>query len=172
MRVLIDETAVRHGVERLAREIVSDYEPRPLTILGVMTGSLVLLADLIRQLDLPIRVGVIQASSYRGATVRGELVIDDQWMPEIEGHEVLLVDDIFDTGHTLDKIVERIRERQPKSVRSAVLLTKLGRSEVQIKPDYSVFEIPDEFVVGYGLDYQDEYRHLPHIAVLEAADLA
>ena len=172
MRVLIDETAVRHGVERLAREIVSDYEPRPLTILGVMTGSLVLLADLIRQLDLPIRVGVIQASSYRGGTVRGELVIDDQWMPEIEGHEVLLVDDIFDTGHTLDKIVERIRERQPKSVRSAVLLTKLGRSEVQIKPDYSVFEIPDEFVVGYGLDYQDEFRHLPHIAVLEAADLA
>ena len=172
MRVLIDESAVRHGVERLAREIVSDYEPRPLTILGVMTGSLVLLADLIRQLDLPIRVGVIQASSYRGGTVRGELVIDDQWMPEIEGHEVLLVDDIFDTGHTLDKIVERIRERQPKSVRSAVLLTKLGRSEVQIKPDYSVFEIPDEFVVGYGLDYQDEYRHLPHIAVLEAADLA
>lgn len=171
MRVLIDETAVRHGVERLAREIVSDYEPRPLTILGVMTGSLVLLADLIRQLDLPIRVGVIQASSYRGGTVRGELVIDDQWMPEIEGHEVLLVDDIFDTGHTLDKIVERIRERQPKSVRSAVLLTKLGRSEVQIKPDYSVFEIPDEFVVGYGLDYQDEYRHLPHIAVLEAVDL-
>ncbi len=137
-----------------------------------MTGSLVLLADLIRQLDLQIRVGVIQASSYRGGTVRGELVIDDQWMPEIEGHEVLLVDDIFDTGHTLDKIVERIRERQPKSIRSAVLLTKLGRSEVQIKPDYSVFEIPDEFVVGYGLDYQDEYRHLPHIAVLEAADLA
>ncbi|MEE3033830.1 MAG: phosphoribosyltransferase family protein [Planctomycetota bacterium] len=82
------------------------------------------------------------------------------------------MDDIFDTGHTLDKIVERIRVRQPKSIRSAVLLTKLGRSEVQIKPDYSVFEIPDEFVVGYGLDYQDEYRHLPHIAVLEAADLA
>ena len=172
MRVLIDESAVRQGVERLAREIVSDYEPRPLTILGVMTGSLVLLADLIRQLDLQIRVGVIQASSDRGGTVRGELVIDDQWMPEIEGHEVLLVDDIFDTGHTLDKIVERIRERQPKSIRSAVLLTKLGRSEVQIKPDYSVFGIPDEFVVGYGLDYQDEYRHLPHIAVLEAADLA
>ena len=172
MRVLIDESAVRQGVERLAREIISDYEPRPLTILGVMTGSLVLLADLIRQLDLQIRVGVIQASSYRGGTVRGELVIDDRWMPEIEGHEVLLVDDIFDTGHTLDKIVERIRVRQPKSIRSAVLLTKLGRSEVQIKPDYSVFEIPDEFVVGYGLDYQDEYRHLPHIAVLEAADRA
>ena len=172
LRVLIDESAVRQGVERLAREIISDYEPRPLTILGVMTGSLVLLADLIRQLDLQIRVGVIQASSYRGGTVRGELVIDDRWMPEIEGHEGLLVDDIFDTGHTLDKIVERIRVRQPKSIRSAVLLTKLGRSEVQIKPDYSVFEIPDEFVVGYGLDYQDEYRHLPHIAVLEAADLA
>ena len=115
MRVLIDESAVRQGVERLAREIISDYEPRPLTILGVMTGSLVLLADLIRQLDLQIRVGVIQASSYRGGTVRGELVIDDRWMPEIEGHEVLLVDDIFDTGHTLDKIVERIRVRQPKS---------------------------------------------------------
>ncbi len=171
MKILIDESAVQQGVARLARAIASDYPQQPLTIIGIMTGSLVLLADLIRQLDLPLRVGVIQASSYRGGTVAGELVIDEQWMPEVEGHDVLLVDDIFDTGHTLDRITQKVKEQSPKSVRSAVLLTKAERTEVQIRPDYSVFDIPDEFVVGYGLDYQDEYRHLPYIATLEASDL-
>ena len=90
-------------------------------------------------------------------------------LPDIRGRDVLLVDDIFDTGHTLAALVEQIRTLGPRSVRSAVLLRKQGRQEVDLRPDHVAFEIPDEFVVGYGLDYQDAYRHLPYVAVLEAA---
>jgi hypoxanthine phosphoribosyltransferase len=92
-------------------------------------------------------------------------------LPDIRDRDVLLVDDIFDTGHTLAGVIETIRRFEPRSIRSAVLLRKLGRQEVTIQPDHVVFEIPDEFVVGYGLDYQDAYRHLPFVAVLEPADL-
>ena len=149
------------------------YEGRHLTIVGVLTGSVVLVADLIRLIDLPMRVGVIQASSYRGATTtRGELVINDELMLDISGRDVLLVDDIFDTGHTLLKVTDRMREFGPTSIRSAVLLRKHGRQEIDFEPDFIAFEIPDEFVVGYGLDYEDMYRNLPYLAALEPQDLA
>jgi hypoxanthine phosphoribosyltransferase len=138
-----------------------------------MTGSVVLLADLIRRLDMPLRVGVMQASSYRGATTtRGELTINLEMTPDIRDRDVLLVDDIFDTGHTLEKTIAKLWELRPTSIRSAVLLRKLGRQEVAATPDYVAFEIPDEFVVGYGLDYRDEYRNLPYLAALEPADLS
>jgi hypoxanthine phosphoribosyltransferase len=173
LKILLDQLEIRAGVERLATSIAADYAGRPLTVIGVLTGSLMLLADLIRQLDLPLRVGVVQARSYRGvATTPGELELHLDLLPEIQGREVLLVDDIFDTGHTLATLMDQIQAREPRSLRSAVLLRKLGRQEVSYTPDYVAFEIPDEFVVGYGLDYQDAYRHLPYIATLEAADLA
>jgi hypoxanthine phosphoribosyltransferase len=155
----------------MAREVAARYEGRPLTIVGVMTGSLVLLADLIRLLDLPLRVGVVQASSYRDGTSRGPLAINADLLPDIEGRDVLLVDDIFDTGHTLLKVISLMDELGPRSIRSAVLLTKRGKCEVDLVPDFAAFEIPNEFVVGYGLDYRDAYRNLPYIAVLEPADL-
>ena len=173
MKTLLSETEIRAGVERLASAIAADYAERPLTIIGVLTGSLVLLADVMRKIDLPLRVGVIQARSYRGAATRpGELTLDISLLPDIRGRDVLLVDDIFDTGRTLAALVEQLRLLEPRSVKSAVLLRKLGRQEVDLVPDYVAFEIPDVFVVGYGLDYQDAYRHLPFVAELEASDLA
>lgn len=172
MRVVLTAKEIELGVERLAEHIRNEYGARPLTILAVMTGSVVLLADLIRRLDMPLRVGVLQASSYRGATTtRGELMINMEMTPDVKDRDVLLVDDIFDTGHTLAKIVEKMKAMQPRSVRSVVLLRKHGRQEVEYQPDFAAFEIPDEFVVGYGLDYQDEYRNLPYLAVLEPSDL-
>src|SRR5690606_33518576 len=109
---------------------------RQLTTVGVLTGSVVLLADLIRQIEQPMRVGVIQASSYRGATTeRGDLIINSELMLDIKGRDVLLVDDIFDTGHTLENVVERLNEFEPKSVKSAVLLRKQGRQETVYEPD-------------------------------------
>jgi hypoxanthine phosphoribosyltransferase len=171
MKKLLSEAEVRAGVERMAREVAACYEGRPLTIVGVMTGSIVLLADLIRLLDLPLRVGVLQARSYRGRTTRGELAINADMLPDIQGRDVLLVDDIFDTGHTLLQVIALIDELGPKSIRSAVLLKKHGRCEVDLTPDFAAFEIPDEFVVGYGLDFRDEYRHLPYVAALEPDDL-
>jgi hypoxanthine phosphoribosyltransferase len=173
MRVLLSKEELHDGVSRMADEITACYENRQLTIVGVLTGSVVLMADLIRIIDLPMRVGVLQASSYRGATTtRGELVINSELMLDISGRDVLLVDDIFDTGHTLARTLEKMREFGPTSLRSAVLLRKHGRQEVDYQPDFVAFDIPDEFVVGYGLDYEDMYRNLPFLAALEPEDLA
>lgn len=172
MKILLDEKSLHEGVAQMARTIEQSFEGRQLTIVGVLTGSVVLMADLIRQIDQPMRVGVIQASSYRGATTeRGELVINSELMIDISGRDVLLVDDIFDTGHTLEKVIAKMHEFGPNSIRSAVLLRKEGRQEVQYQPDFTAFSIPDEFVVGYGLDYEDMYRNLPFLAALEPTDL-
>ena len=171
MKTLLTAAQLHDGVVRMAHEINGTYADRPLTIVGVLTGSIVLLADLIRLLTMPLRVGVLQASSYRDGTRPGALSINSEMMLDITDREVLLVDDIFDTGHTLVKVVAALREFGPRSLRTAVLLRKAARQEVEMTPDFIGFEIPDEFVVGYGLDYRDLYRNLPHLAALEQADL-
>jgi hypoxanthine phosphoribosyltransferase len=173
VKLLLDEAELRAGVERLAAEISRDYVRRPLTIIGVLTGSMVLVADLIRRIDLPMRVGLVQARSYQGATtVPGPLVLNFTLLPELRGRHVLLVDDIFDTGHTLSAIVDQLETSGALTVRTLVLLRKADRQEVSLRPDYVGFDIPNEFVVGYGLDYQDAYRHLPYVAKLEADEIA
>ena len=172
MKVLLTEQEIREGVGRLADEISRFYAERPLTIIGVLTGGLVLLADVIRRINLPHQIGVVRARSYRGAaTTPGPLAIALEMLPEVRGRDVLLLDDIFDTGQTLEKLAAEISRLRPASVRSAVLLLKDGRQEVAMRPDHVVFQIPNHFVVGYGLDYQDGYRHLPYIATLDDADL-
>lgn len=172
MTPLIDEGRIELTVRELGRQIAEHYRDRPLTIIGVLTGSIVFLSDLIRRIDQPSRVGLIQASSYRGqATTPGPLTVNAELVPDIRGRDVLLVDDIFDTGQTLERLMQTVRSMSPRSVRSAVLLWKEGRSRVELEPDYHGFQIPDVFVVGYGLDYNDEYRHLPYIAALDESDL-
>ncbi len=171
MRVLLSEPELIEGVERLAGEIDAHYESRSLTVIAIMTGSLVLFADLIRRLSMPQRVGVIRASSYRGGTSSGELKVDSEMMIDVANRDVLLVDDIFDTGKTLDRISELMHELGASTVRTAVLLHKLRDHAVELRPDFVAFEIPDEFVVGYGLDYLDMYRNLPYLAVLEPAEI-
>ena len=110
----------------------------------------------------------MQASSYRGATTApGRLHVQAELVPDLRGRHVLLIDDIFDTGHTLLEVISLLGEHRPRSIRSAVLVLKHGKQQVQIRPEYVGFEIPDVFVVGYGLDYNDEYRHLPYIAVFD-----
>ena len=171
MKVLIDQDRLQQGVRQLAGDINAHYGRTPLTIIGVLTGSIVLLADLIRLLEMPLRVGVIQASSYRGGTVSGELAIRDEWMPDIAGRHELFVDDIFDTGKTLVELRRRAQALQPQSVETAVLLRKTGKQEVAYQPTFVAFDIPDVFVVGYGLDYGDFYRNLNYVAELEPEDL-
>ena len=172
MRVLLNETSLGEGVDRLASEIDTFYgSDRPLTVIAVMTGSLVLFADLIRTLSMPQRVGVVQASSYRGGTQSGELTVDSQMMIDVTDRDVLLVDDIFDTGKTLDRLRRMMIDSGASSVRTAVLLHKRREHSVEIRPDFVAFEIPDEFVVGYGLDYLDMYRNLPYLAILEPHEI-
>jgi len=167
MEILISAERIQQRVGELARQIAADYHGRPVTIVGVLTGCLMFLADLVRHLDLALRIDLIQASSYRGAvTTPGALRIQPELVPDVAGRDVLLLDDILDTGQTLAYLVKHLEGLGAASVKVAVLLRKTGRQQLPVQPDYCGFDIPDAFVVGYGLDFNDEYRHLPHIAVL------
>lgn len=169
MEILLSADRIQQRVVELAGQIRSHYRGEPITIVGVLTGCLMFLADLVRHLDLPARLVLIQASSYRGVATRpGELRVQADLVPDLRGRHVLLLDDILDTGQTLAHLVRHLHQLEPASLRVAVLLRKLGRQEVPLEPDYCGFTIPDLFVIGYGLDFNDEYRHLPHVAVLPA----
>ncbi len=167
MEILIPPERISQRVAELAAQIQSDHHGKPVMVVGVLTGCLVFLADLVRRIDLPLQIHLVQASSYRGeATTPGQLKLRLDNLPDLRGRDVLVIDDILDTGQTLGRLVEELRLRGAGGIRVAVLLRKEGRQQVVFEPDYVGFVIPDAFVVGYGLDYNDEYRHLPHIAVL------
>jgi hypoxanthine phosphoribosyltransferase len=163
--VLITAQQIDRRVGELAAQIAPEYRDRPLTIVGVLTGSLMFLADLVRRLNVPLRIDFIQASSYRG-TESGALHIGPELRADIRGRHVLLVDDILDTGQTLRYLLARLSELGAASVKVAVLLRKEGRQVHPVHADFIGFDIPDAFVVGYGLDFNDEYRYLPYVAVL------
>jgi hypoxanthine phosphoribosyltransferase len=168
MKVLITTEQIQARVVELSRQISRDYAGRPITLLGVLNGSLMFLADLVRKLDLRSRIGFIQASSYRGATTTPrDLEVNAGLVPDIRGKHVLLLDDILDSGQTLVRLVDHMRGLEPASLKIAVMLRKSGRQQVPCEPDYCGFEIPDVFVVGYGMDYDDEYRQLPYVAELD-----
>lgn len=167
METLISADQIQGRLDEIAHEVKGLYGGQPLTVVGILTGCLMFAADLLRRLDHPVRIAFLTASSYRGdATTPGELIIRDELLPDIAGRDVLLVDDILDTGRTVSQVVHHLYGKGANSVRTAVLLRKLGRQEVPFEPDFVGFTIPDRFVVGYGLDFNDEYRHLPYIGVL------
>jgi hypoxanthine phosphoribosyltransferase len=171
IRCLISEAEIQQAVKTLGGAVSRAYAGEPLTILGVLTGSIMLVTDLLRQLEMPVKLGLIQASSYRGAsTTPGQLHINTALVPDISDRHVLLVDDIFDTGRTMQGLLERLETHSPRSIRCAVLLWKEVRTVVPLVPDFYGFKIPDHFVVGYGLDFNDEYRQLPYIGVLDDAE--
>ncbi len=167
MTVLIPEDAIRERVREIATELNADFTGRIFTVVGILTGSLIFLADLVRRLEHRHQIGLLQASSYRGtATTPGILVLNTGLLPEIRGRHILLLDDILDTGATLSQVVAHLHGLGAASVKTCVLLRKIGRQTVPFEPDYVGFSIPDAFVVGYGLDFNDDYRHLPYIDVL------
>ena len=168
MEVLIPAEKIRERLDELAVEITRAYDGKPpVTVVGILNGCLMFVADLVRRIDLPLRVAFITASSYRGtATSAGKLEIRDELLPDITSRHVLLLDDILDSGKTLTRVVAHLIDRGAASVKVGVLLRKTGRQEVPFEPDFVGFTIPDKFVVGYGLDYDDEYRHLPYVGVL------
>ena len=171
--MLLSAAELAAGIDRLADKIRREYDHRPIVVVGVLTGSVVLVADLIRRLECPIELSMVSASSYRGtATSPGRLELRLDSLPDLAGRDVLLVDDIFDTGRTLEALVAELRGRGAASVRSLVLLRKAGRAEVALQPDFVGFDIPDVFVVGYGLDFDGAWRHLPHLAALDPDDIA
>ncbi len=165
--ILVSESAIAAKVRELGARIAADYRGKDLVLVSILKGALPFLADLMRQVDLPLALDFLEVSSYGASTESSGVVriLKDLANP-IEGRDVLVVEDILDTGNTLAFVVDHLRSQHPASVRICTLLDKPARRLVPIAIDYRGFEIPDKFVVGYGLDYAERYRNLPFIGVL------
>jgi hypoxanthine phosphoribosyltransferase len=166
-RVLFDEKTIHRRLDELAAQIASAYRERELTVVAILNGSLILMADLLRRIPLPLKLDCLSVASYHGGTKStGELAFRQVSLPDIAGRHVLILDDILDSGATLATIREKLETLGPLSIRLCVLLRKKRTRVRAVEPDYVGFEIADEFVVGYGLDYMEHYRNLPCIGVL------
>jgi hypoxanthine phosphoribosyltransferase len=166
-RVLFDEPAIHRRLDDIAAQISNDYRERELTVIAVLHGSLMFVADLLRRIPLPLKLECLSVASYHGKTqTSGEVIFKQITLPDIVGRDVLILDDILDSGHTLAAIREALETAKPQSIRVCVLLSKKKQRAREVDTDYVGFEIEDEFVVGYGLDFRERYRNLPYIGVL------
>ena len=166
-RVLFDEATIHRRLDELATRISEDYRDRELTVVAILNGSVILMADLLRRIPLPLKLDCLSVASYHGGTKSaGDLVFRQVSLPDVAGRHILILDDILDSGATLATIREKLETAGPLSVRICVLLEKKRTRTRAVEPDYVGFEIADEFVVGYGLDYMERYRNLPCIGVL------
>ena len=151
----------------MAAQISNDYRDRELTVIAVLHGSLMFVADLLRRIPLPLKLDCLSVASYHGkAQTSGNVVSKEITAPDVADRDVLILDDILDSGHTLATIRETLETAKPHSIRVCVLLTKKKQRAQEVHTDYVGFEIDDEFVVGYGLDFRERYRNLPYIGVL------
>ncbi|HOP74522.1 MAG TPA: hypoxanthine phosphoribosyltransferase [Bacillota bacterium] len=166
--VLVDEVRLQKRIKELGKQITDDYRGKDVVLVGILKGALPFLADLMRAIELDVSYDLMAVSSYGASTkTSGTVRIIKDLDEEIEGKDVIIVEDIVDTGLTLNYLLENLRSRKVNSLKICTLLDKPSRRKVDIKPDYNGFEIPDVFVVGYGLDYAEKYRNLPYIGVLK-----
>ncbi|MCC6239833.1 MAG: hypoxanthine phosphoribosyltransferase [Phycisphaerales bacterium] len=167
--ILISQQQIAHRVVQMAHQITTDYAgDGQLTIVPILTGAMIFCADLIRHMPIPMKIGLLTISSYPGATTKSQgVTILDQHLGHVKGRKVLVVDDIIDSGNTLQAAVPLLYQHGAAVVRSCVLLRKDRQPQPAISADYIGFDIPDEFVVGYGLDHNDDYRNLPDIVALK-----
>ncbi|PDH56200.1 MAG: hypoxanthine phosphoribosyltransferase [SAR116 cluster bacterium MED-G06] len=166
--ILITETEIAARTTQLARLISEHYtDTKQLVVVGLLRGSFVFIADLVRRLDLPVEVDFMTVSSYGNSmeSSRQVRIIQDLETP-IKGRDVLIVEDIIDTGHTLSQVYDILETREPHSLRVCALLNKPSRREVEVDIDWVGFDIPDEFVIGYGIDFAQQGRNLPHIGIV------
>ena len=164
--MLISRESIANRVRSLAKEIEKDFAGRDLVIVALLNGTVVFLADLLRRLSLPLRLDFIGVSSYGAGTESAELTFTKELRLDVSGRDVLLVDDILDTGKTLARVTAKLRKLGPRQIRSCVLLDKPSRRVEKVTADYVGFTIPNHFVVGYGLDYAERYRNLPFVGIL------
>ena len=166
-RVLFDGPAIHKRLDELAAQITIDYSDRELTVIAILTGTLMFMSDLLRRIPLPLKLNCLSVASYHGKTqTGGEVLFKEFSVPDVAGQDVLILDDILDTGHTLAAVREKLETAKPRSIRVCVLLSKRKQRARDLDADYIGFEIDDEFVVGYGLDFRGRYRNLPYIGVL------
>ena len=167
-RILLTEKQIQERVVELGRAITEDYADDPPILVNVLKGGFVFLADLVRAIDLPVEVDFMEVSSYGdGRTSSGVVRILEDLSESVEKRQVIIVEDIVDTGRTLSYLIENLETRHPRSVKICTLLDRRGRREVELDLDYVGFVVPDKFVVGYGLDLAQKFRNLPHIAIVE-----
>ncbi len=165
--VLITDRMLARRITELGRQIERDFAGRDMVVVSLLNGTVMFIGDLIRQLSHPLRLDFIGVSSYGKGTESGELVFTKELRLDVRGRHVLLVDDILDTGRTLSRVTAKLRALKPRSLKICVLLDKPSRRVEKVKADYVGFTIPDQFVVGYGLDFAEKYRNLPFVGVLK-----
>jgi hypoxanthine phosphoribosyltransferase len=165
-RVLISDRQIASRVREMAVQIEKDFSQREMVVVSLLNGTVMFLADLIRHLSLPMRLDFMGVSSYGLGTESGDLVFTKELRLDVRGRDVLLVDDILDTGRTLHKVLAKMRALKPRRIKTCVLLDKISRRVESVEADYVGFQIPDFFVVGYGLDFAERYRNLPFVGVL------
>lgn len=167
-KALITADDIREKVREIGSEISRDYAGKQPVLVGILNGALIFMADLMREIDLPLEAYMMAASSYDGYESTGTVEIIKPLDASITGRDVILVEDIVDTGITLDCLLESLQDEKPASLEVCALLDKKSRRQVEVPIKYIGFEIPDEFVVGYGLDYNQRYRNLPYVASMNA----
>ena len=167
--ILVTEEQLKAKVNELGAQITRDYAGRDLLLVSILKGSVVFMADLMRAIQMPCGIDFMVVSSYGGAntTSTGLVKIVKDLDQDLSGKDLLIVEDILDTGITLSHLVPMLKLRNPASVRLCTILSKPSRRKADIEPDYLGFEVPDEFVVGYGLDYDENYRNMPYVGVLK-----
>jgi hypoxanthine phosphoribosyltransferase len=166
VEILIDDRRLQERVGEMGRQLTQDYRGKELTLLGVLKGSIFFVSDLARHIDLPLTMDFLGVSSYQGTETTGEVRITSDVTQPMAGKDLLIVEDIIDTGLTMKFIVENLQSRHPASIRVCTLLEKPARALSRIEIHYCGFVIQDVFVVGYGLDYCERYRNLPFIGAL------
>ena len=167
--ILFNEEQIAARVAELGRQISEDYAGEEVIVVCVLNGAMPFTADLLRKIEGQVRLDTIAASSYGNGTISsGTVKITKELKTDIVGRNVLLVDDVFDTGLTMSLLVETLQARGAKSIKSCVFLDKTARHSVVYRPDYVGYEIPDAFVIGYGLDYNEQYRQLPYVGIIKS----
>lgn len=170
-KIMLTEEEIAARIEALADKINSDYGNGEVIVVGVLKGCFVFMSDLIRKLNCDVRTYFMEISSYQNATVSsGKITIKKDLNVDIEGKNVLIAEDIIDSGHTLSQLTEILKKRNPKSLKVCTLLSKPARREVEFEADYTGFEIEDKFIIGYGLDCAEQFRQLPYIAEVDICD--
>ena len=166
-KILISEKEIEAIVTDIAKRISEDYKDKKLLLLCILKGSVVFMGDLMKHISIPVQIDFMKVSSYGAGTTSGNLKIKlDLQRDDLDTTDILIIEDIIDSGKTLSALTKYLAERGAKSVRSCTLLDKPSRREVEFTPDYTGREIPDEFVIGYGLDYAEKYRNLPDVCIL------
>lgn len=167
LEVMIDEETIQKRIEEMAEEIDKVYKGEKIIAIGVLRGAIYFMVDLTKKMKTPIETDFIRVSSYVGTESTGNIIMGLDISENIEGRDVLIIEDIIDTGHTLKYLKDYLLTKKPKSLRIAVLADKKERREVEVEVNFVGFEIPNQYIVGYGFDYDNSYRNLPYIGVMK-----